>query len=335
MSKFHHHINISLLCANVVGLTTYCHLEGDRSTSLTFILPFLVSFLPLPNHPYVIRSHYCLIALLSLCTVFVNMPLLSILLANVSLGLSLNLGYHLTNQIQYFADDLTVRLYEGSINLSLALGVILSAMAQLFGLTVLASKLLVLITTLANFYLPILAPVFRPMESQSIKNKAAFALVPFYMQEWTYAVGYAIGIGLNTFELLVPQKYGKYFIISGLVLLEMLTYKSEIKLITELMRATMIYHFEQHTKQTEMVFVMFFLLLRLYFPENTLNAYLVIGYALLAILLWKSEYLEEPDNDLPLQPKDSSEIEMALLAPDKPISTASNKESQVHRDPSE
>lgn len=68
------------------------------------------------------------------------------------------------------------------------------------------------------------------------------------MQAWTYGIGYSIGIYLNTFELLSSQKHGKYMVVSLLILIEMLTYKNEVKMICELLRAVLIYHFERNTK---------------------------------------------------------------------------------------
>jgi hypothetical protein len=37
-------------------------------------------------------------------------------------------------------------------------------------------------------------------------------------------------------------------VVSLLILIEMLTYKNEVKMICELLRAVLIYHFERNTK---------------------------------------------------------------------------------------
>lgn len=72
MNHIKRHINIILICLNIVGLTTYCHLALDRDTSLSFLLPYFLTFLPIEKTPNFIRSLYGLIALLSIATVFLE-----------------------------------------------------------------------------------------------------------------------------------------------------------------------------------------------------------------------------------------------------------------------
>ena len=62
-----------------------------------------------------------------------------------------------------------------------------------------------------------------------------------------------------------------------------------------------------------MVFVLAFILLRLQFTENQLNGYLALGYALLAIVLWRKEDRESNASGLNMNHKESTEIEMSLL----------------------
>jgi hypothetical protein len=53
-----------------------------------------------------------------------------------------------------------------------------------------------------------------------------YSLTPFYLKEWTYAIGYGIGIYLNTFNIFVPNKYSKYLVAAALLLIEVLSYKT-------------------------------------------------------------------------------------------------------------
>lgn len=154
MNKISHHLNITLVCVNTLGLTAYCTFRPIGATSLTFLPPFLLALAPTPNNPTLIRALYCLISILALASAFLPNQSISVLAASVALGLSLNLGYMLTNQIQPFQNLLTVRLYEGALNLSIALGVLLSKLGTIGEFTAKSAKLLVLTTTLANFYLP-------------------------------------------------------------------------------------------------------------------------------------------------------------------------------------
>lgn len=112
--------------------------------------------------------------------------------------------------------------------------------------------------------------------------------MPFYMETWTYSIGYAIGVYLNTFGILSPSKHAKYLVIGLLILIEVLTYKEEVKMVSELVRAVLVYHFERHTKTVEMLFVLVFLILRLHFHEDSLNFYLIVGYVSLAVSIWRS-----------------------------------------------
>ena len=154
MTNIYQHINIILICSNIVGLTFFCHFASDRDTSLPFLLPFLIAFAPLTKHSYMIRGLYCVIAVLSILSVFVSHTLASVLIASCSLGLSLNLGYYLTNQIRFFSSELVVRIYEGAISLSIASGILLSTGASSLNFSLISGKILVLVTTVANFYLP-------------------------------------------------------------------------------------------------------------------------------------------------------------------------------------
>lgn len=139
--------------------------------------------------------------------------------------MSLTLGYHITNQMQHFNDEKTVKMYEGAMNLSITIGVVFSLIASIFEFSMVAVKIFILMTTVANLYLPRMAPIYRFMHIEPIKNKAGYALVPFYIHQHVYAIGYAIGIYFNIFGILNVTKQAKYLVVSGLVLLEMLTYK--------------------------------------------------------------------------------------------------------------
>lgn len=113
-------------------------------------------------------------------------------------------------------------------------------------LTSISAKLLILITTLANFYLPI--PEFQSshrtgIKDRQIESKMAYSLSPFYIREWSYAIGYAIGIYINTFKISATNKHIKYLFVGLLLMIEALTYKTEIKLVSELLRGIFIYHF--------------------------------------------------------------------------------------------
>lgn len=61
-------------------------------------------------------------------------------------------------------------------------------------------------------------------------------------------------------------------------------------MVSELLRSVLIYHFERNTKLIELAFVFAFLVLRLQFPENSLNFFLIIGYIAIAVSAWRSEY---------------------------------------------
>lgn len=243
MNKIKHNINITLVCFNTVGLTTYCHYQTTTTSSLTFLAPFFLGLINLPVKSIHLRSLYCIVSALSLIAVFLPFTLISVLITSFALGISLALGYELTNQIQSYYSEMAVRLYEASLNLSIALGVVLSSMSSFLELTPISAKLLVLVTTLGNFYLVTSRDSEKVGVEERIRSKVSFSLVPFYMQTWTYSIGYSIGVYLNTFEILSPQKHGKYMVISLLILIEILTYKNEVKLICELLRAALVYHF--------------------------------------------------------------------------------------------
>ena len=162
--------------------------------------------------------------------------------------MALTLGYHITNQIQHFEDEQTVKIYEGALNLAITIGVVCSVIAGIFNLSIVAVKAFILVTTVANLYLPRMAPIYRFMKPEPIRNKAGYAMMPFYIHQQAYAIGYAIGIYLNIFNILTVTKKAKYVVVSGLVLLEMMTYKQSIVLISEFLRAVLIFHFETNTK---------------------------------------------------------------------------------------
>jgi len=225
MKQIKVHINLFLLCLNIVGLTTYCHLAIDRETSLSFLPPFFLAFLPIEKNPNLIRVLYCVISLLSIGAVFIDHNLVSVLTASCALGLALTLGYHLANQMQHFSDEQTVKIYEGALNLAICIGVVFSVIATLFTISMVAVKAFILITTVANLYLPRMAPIYRFMKLEPIRNKAGYAMMPFYIHQQAYAIGYAIGIYLNIFDIFTFTKHAKYLVVSGLVLLEMMTYK--------------------------------------------------------------------------------------------------------------
>lgn len=100
MKQITHHINIILICLNVLGLTTFCHFQSENDFSLTFLFPFFFALLWPSSNPLILRSLFCIVALLSLVAVFIPYKFISILIASCSLGLALNIGYQLTNQIQ-------------------------------------------------------------------------------------------------------------------------------------------------------------------------------------------------------------------------------------------
>lgn len=117
-----------------------------------------------------------------------------------------------------------VRKYEGAINLSVSLGMLLGTLGSYFNISILSVKILVIMMTTTNIYIPVTVPVYR-LKDQPIQNKAAFTLIPFYMQQWYYALGYAIGVYLTTYKVFYLSKHLKYIIVSGLILIEMLTFK--------------------------------------------------------------------------------------------------------------
>lgn len=102
MNKINHHINIILVCSNTIGLTTYCYYHTQPHSSYTFFFPFFLSILKLPIKPSIVRILYCLVSLMALLAVFLPYPNLTLIIAGTSLGLAINLGYELTNQIQHY-----------------------------------------------------------------------------------------------------------------------------------------------------------------------------------------------------------------------------------------
>jgi hypothetical protein len=176
---------------------------------------------------------YCLVALLAVVAVFIESTVPSMMLASCSLGLTLSLGYLQINRIQLVNDEIQTKIYEGAINMSLAIGVLISTVNHYIHFSIMSAKLMVLVATLANFYLPVSEYYSEnKIKEKKINSKLAFTFSPFYLKEWTYSIGYAIGIYLNTFKILAPNKYGKYLVVGLLLLIEMLTYKMEIKLIS-------------------------------------------------------------------------------------------------------
>ena len=181
MNQISDHINIVLICSSITGLTTFIHLSGSEDTSLTFLLPFLLTFIPIPNHHLIIRSLYCIVATLSLICVFLPYIFVSSLVASFSLGLMFRLGYHLTNQLFEFNDKQTTKIYEGAMNISMSIGVLLSIFANFMKLTLVTAKLLVLVSTLGNFYLISIIRGEKSSKNEVLKSKVAFSLVPIYM----------------------------------------------------------------------------------------------------------------------------------------------------------
>lgn len=102
MNKITHHLNITLLCLNVLGLTAYSTFRKTSDSSLTFLPPFLLSLITPSTNPIILRTLYCLVATLALVSVFISNQLLSVLAASIALGISLNLAYELTNHIQFY-----------------------------------------------------------------------------------------------------------------------------------------------------------------------------------------------------------------------------------------
>ena len=72
-----------------------------------------------------VRSIYLTIFILSLISIFIEQNELQMILTSFGLGLSINLGYNLINQIYYFVDRSVVKIYEGAINISITIGVII------------------------------------------------------------------------------------------------------------------------------------------------------------------------------------------------------------------
>lgn len=80
-------------------------------------------------------------------------------------------------------------------------------------------------------------------------------------------------------------------------------------MVTELLRAVLIYHFERNTKLIELTFVFAFLVLKLQFPESSLNLFLILGYIAIAVSAWRSEYREpEYTEEKEEAPEKESEI---------------------------
>ena len=107
--------------------------------------------------------------------------MVSILLASASLGLSLSLGYHIVNELYFFVEEETVKKYEGALNLSLTLGVLLGQIGKYLEVTIISAKIFVILATTANFYLHTLTPIYT-LKKHPIKNKASFTMIPFYVK---------------------------------------------------------------------------------------------------------------------------------------------------------
>lgn len=153
MNKIKHHINITLVCLNTVGLTAYCQYQSSATSPFTFLPPFFFGLVTLPAKTSLLRSLYCSVSVLALISIFLPFAFVSGMAASLALGISIALGYELTNQIQPYHSEMTVRLYEASLNISIALGVFLSTVGVWVGFSLISAKLFVLMTTLGNFYL--------------------------------------------------------------------------------------------------------------------------------------------------------------------------------------
>jgi hypothetical protein len=85
-------------------------------------------------------------------------------------------------------------------------------------------------------------------------------------------------------------KYVKYLIISLLILIETLTYWPFVKLLCMFMRSLLIFHYEKVKQSYECYFILVFIALRNVMHDDGVNIYLMVGYVVIAVVLWREEY---------------------------------------------
>ena len=224
MNRINQHVNIIVVCMGLVGTTMFIT-KHMHKYPLYYFLSFIIGFLPLENCLKTPRPFHCIIGLLSTLSVFIKSETISMAVASLALSLSLNLGYNLVNGVN---DELYHRIYQGSLNLSLSLGIILAELASIFSFDEITLNLAVLVFTLPHFYLPYYEQALRSTKREKVYNKATYIMIPLYFGGWVYSLGFTIGVYIATFSLGFMTKYIKCLLISLLLLIQILTYKDLI-----------------------------------------------------------------------------------------------------------
>jgi len=76
-------------------------------------------------------------------------------------------------------------------------------------------------------------------------------------------------------------------IVALLILIETLTYNYIIKMICLFLRSIFIFHFEPNSKSYESYYIFIYLILCKVIEQDIINIYLIIGYILIAITIWR------------------------------------------------
>lgn len=151
MNRLTNHINILLVCCNIVGIGSYIYMRIVNSHKYEYLLIIFIFSLPdLTKYPHLIRIHFCLIALLTVASTFVTQLTIDLLINSVTLAYSLNLGYTLVNLSK---GKIKITFYESLLNLSLSIAVIFSVFTDYLQIYKVTGKIIILITTIPNLYL--------------------------------------------------------------------------------------------------------------------------------------------------------------------------------------
>lgn len=241
MNRIFNHINLLIVCSNIIGLGTYIYARIIQDQQYAYLLiVFIISISSFQKYVKPIKAHFCIIALLSVSSVYIKQQKVDLFILSSTFALSTNLGYMLINKAN---EQYKNRIYESLINLAFSLSVFFSLFCRYLDMSLVTLKVIVLITTLPNFFLALpessqnsylfeedenrpSAYEVKNIVSNNIPNKLVYYMNPIFCESWIYATGYSIGIYLNFFEIiqnLIKTKYVKYAIVALFILIQNLT----------------------------------------------------------------------------------------------------------------
>jgi hypothetical protein len=90
--------------------------------------------------------------------------------------------------------------------------------------------------------------------------------------------------------VVTATKHIKYLVIALLILIETLTYRELIKWFCMFIRALLVFHYERINHNYENYFIFVYVFLKNFLPDDAINIYLMFGYVVISIIVWREEY---------------------------------------------